>query len=253
LLSTSDLAGGGNAAASDATVAEVLASDAPIAPDAPDVSNDAEADAGDPDLVGAWSFDTAVGSFAPDLSGNGHDATLVGVAASPDAGVSGAGVEVGLGKSIRVPSLDGPAFPSTGSLSFWLRVDSATAATQGVFDDWDSNRSHIFVRRIVDDAAAMQIAFEMPDAASYVFNANPSAKPSDWTHIVITWDAGAKKAHVFQQKVLLSAPENYVGPGMFVPSEQHMTFGGTAFTGAIDEVRLYRKALSPAEVAALVP
>lgn len=224
----------------------------PDAGDPRDASAEAEAGIADPDLVAAWSFDSVTGSVVPDLSGNGHDATLVGTTVA-DGGVRGAAVELGPGRSVRVGSLDGEAFPRSGSLSFWIAYGQAPANETGqhIFDKWDPLRAHLYISRTLDKATPLYVAFQQPsDAGPQAFTTYAPTE-SSWTHVVVTWDAVKKEGQVFSGKKLVRAAPYDADNASFVPSAQLFVFGGTQFIGRLDEVSVYKRALSAAEVASL--
>jgi hypothetical protein len=96
---------------------------------------------------------------------------------------------------------------------------------------------------------------EAESEAAYALYANPSEAPgaplplNRWTHIAATYDASKLTLYV-DGVVSSTVPDN----GALRQSDSPLRLGGNIwgewFAGAIDEVRVYNRALSPAEVKA---
>jgi hypothetical protein len=208
---------------------------------------DAPAEEADPSLVARYSFEDPDGVIALDSSGHAHDGLLTGGTFVPD-GVRGRALAMNGTDALLVDSLAGAAFPRTGTLSIWLRYAfTADPLTQAIFDTYDPQRSHLFVRRVHDVTTGdLQVALQAADGG-YTFDTRALPKENAWTHLVVTWHEVEKTAacYVDGKQVLKSL---YALP--FVPTGQVFRMG-ERFVGALDEVRLYDRAMTSLEVARL--
>ncbi len=219
---------------------------------APDGAPDVEAGVTDPTLIGWWSFDDATGATVPDLSGHGHEAILMGdtVISKATAHAGGAAVVSGAGARINVPTLAGAAFPRTGTLSIWFRWEQMeTSDHVGVFDLYATERSHVFLRHANEDPAGVfQFALQASGPVDYPFSAGFGVPSKTWAHVVLTWDEAAEQARLLVDGALVQTGSY---KSAFAPTEQLFQLG-VDLHGAIDEVRLYSRALDPGE-ASLLP
>lgn len=249
-ISTSGLSGGGSEGTPDAPAGDAPA-DVSQSADAP-TDTVAEKPPADPSLVASWSFEDAEGRTAADGSGNGHGGTLTGDVGFQADGARGRAARfVGTGH-IVVPSLAGAKFPPTGTLSLWLKHGFVQDEPddRNVLDGWDNTRQHLFFRRVGDGTAnEFQIGFQ-PANNQYSFGTNFNPPPSKWVHVVVVWAAGAAdvgEGWVFVDREQI-ANDRYSRD--FSPLAQTLVLGDS-FIGAIDEVKLFSRAFSPAEARAL--
>jgi hypothetical protein len=248
LVSTSDLAGGdappmnADANASDATPID----SAIVTEGGLDAGADV-ADARDPSLVAEFSFEDPAGTIARDTSGNGRDAILFGGAAFADKGVRGRALTLGTTAYASVNSLAAAGFPRSGTLSLWFRHQlPADGENRAIFDDYDNARSHVFVRHaLAADVNAFQVALQpMDNIGDYSFICPFTVLPNVWTHVVVSWNEAKSEGGCWVGGALIKISA-YLKP--FVPTNQVFRLG-EQFIGDIDEVRLYSRALSVAEV-----
>lgn len=252
LLLADDLASGPRViiVRDDAEVPAPAPSGDGASPETGDANVDAEA--GDDTLVGWWSFDQATGVNVPDLTGRGHDAVLRGNAAITltNAHAGGAVLVFRTGGGwVDVPSLAGDAFPRSGTLSLWFRWDVMDAAEQaGVFDVWTEDRRHLFVRH-ANGRPVEQFQFAAQDVGpvGYPYAAGFTTPAMTWTHLVLTWDETAQATALYVDGALEASG---AFSSTFAPTQQLFQLG-VGLTGAIDEVRLYRRVLGAQEVSLL--
>jgi len=203
----------------------------------------------DPDLVGLWHFDETAGITGSDASGNGHAATLANGASFSTEGKKGGCVRLTADGSIALDSLEGSAFPRSGTLSLFFAYDFAEddAFQRSILDSYDPTRSHLFVRRPNGVAPRVfQVALQ-PAMASYSFVSEFEVSRNVWVHVVLTWDEATKVGAAYIDGKIETYP--YQMP--FVPTQQRLKLGDS-FNGRIDEVALYKRALTAAEVKTLL-
>lgn len=241
-------------ASPDATASDAESDQAP--PPLPDAQTDATADVAvdgplvEPDLVAAWFFDEASGTVAYDRTGHGHDGVLQGAAAFATGGVRGNAVSFNGGvDSVLVQSLNNAAFPRSGTLSVHFRYNFNDTSQHGVFDSYSDARSHLFIRRANNAPNdVFQAAGQHNDAGGYSFVDSFVVPINTWTHVVLTWNEASRVGNIYVNGVLSKNQPYQLGA--FAPDQQIFRLG-VNFIGMIDEIRLYDRAFSATEVAAI--
>jgi glucose/arabinose dehydrogenase len=194
-------------------------------------------------LVGAWAFSEGVGSSTADASGNGNVASIQGASWSA-AGRYGGALSFNGASVVRVESAPELDLGAQMTLSAWVRP---TAAMSG----WRT-----IVQRQPDSyflAASSDGPMRPGGGATTGGNTDvvmaPSANPLDaWTHLALTYDGSAMR--LFVNGVLVATRS---AGGALKTSTNPLWIGGNQpygeyFTGLIDEVRVYNRALSVAEL-----
>lgn len=205
----------------------------------------------DAGLVGRWTFDEPA-NLGKDIAST-NDAVAAGGAYSFAAGRVGAGALAVNGMDGRLEVADSPALRFTAAQTFtlaaWVYPSTLRTAWVGVitksrsqwpwYGIWLDNLSNwIFggVNNLVGSALPMD------DNGALVLG---------WHHVAIMQDGGAGTTSIYVDGVIaatgVAADANGVGP---------MWIGGSAgvtefFDGLIDDVRLYKRVLSEAEIAQL--
>jgi hypothetical protein len=198
-------------------------------------------------LVGWWRGD----GNANDSSGNGHHGTLEG-GMGFTAGLYGQAFAAGSGKRVFVP--DSPAFQLTSlTMAAWV---NPTAPGNVIFfrgdnrpglDPYDvgMNESSCF-GIVVANAANTPASLYAPTPLPF----------NTWTHVVATFDDSAGDLRVYLNGLLVAETNTSIKP--FFDLEPSLTPGlgignvqdafDFPFQGAIEEVLLYSRAISPTEV-----
>lgn len=217
-------------------------------------------------LVGFWPFNEAAGTTTgtlADLSGNALNATI-GYIYSGGGIVSGGRIGNGFNMNsyqhVSVTDTDNSKLDLTGSLSLeawyqyqpsnsWARVLSKPTVN-GV-QPWD-----LYHFYLDDTVGAQKILFRVSQN-----NAMPSSEfgvaspeglvPGNWYHLVGRYDVAAKKISLFVNGIEYSNPAD---PPFTLASNNESLFigsarnGGSPAAGVLDEVRIYSRALTNAEV-----
>ncbi|HKY33165.1 MAG TPA: LamG-like jellyroll fold domain-containing protein [Candidatus Polarisedimenticolia bacterium] len=204
-------------------------------------------------LVGYWKFDDS-GPTIIDFSGSGHHGTLMN-GARRGGGRSGQGVVLdGVDDFVDIPhraALD--AFPL--SMSLWFKTNATGLA--GILNKYlpsSFDGYQLFVN------GGSLCAWYFKDASNNVYDGSsctlPAAGFSDgqWHHVVFVADGAGGSLYV---DGVLRGTRPWTGKPGPATTGQGLSLGrypGTArpyFSGALDEVRLYNRALAPQEAAAL--
>jgi tRNA A-37 threonylcarbamoyl transferase component Bud32 len=190
-------------------------------------------------LIGHWPFEETSGNVARDASGHGNDGLFLQDPSGRE-GRKGRGVEFDGRNYLEIPGVAGPRFPSSGTLSLWVKGDFRGQEMSDILDTYDEGRPHLFVRGL-RASSGLQVALQ-GRGGPYRFERSLPVAPGEWTHLAMTWDAPARKAAVYLNGSLtVEAPmigEPWTGAG------QIFRLGGAGsgdltFRGALDEVRLY--------------
>jgi hypothetical protein len=200
-------------------------------------------DAGPPGLVAYWSFDEGAGAVAHDQSGLRNDAVL-------HAGASwGAGHA---GSALLVDGDAGYAFvEENASLSL---TAEATILAWINLDDVDYDQR--FVEKVYAYGIKLNTRFpqlEGGGVAGYAAMGTPSP-PGEWHHVAFTFARGEVHAYFDGHEAPLSSA--YDAGDTFGTWDAGLVIGGASdfralAKGRIDELRIYARALTAAEVADL--
>jgi hypothetical protein len=193
-----------------------------------------------PGLMAYWAFEEDGGTVAEDLTGNGHQAKLANGAAFGPGRVGRGVVLDGAGATLEMPTLSTTGFPRVGALSVWLKGNFGGTVDGWIFDRSDMTRRHWFVRK--RDGALLQVAFVEADAGQ-IAGVQVPASSDVWIHLVVVWGT--------EEVVYVDGLEKLRRDlGAWAPTGQTFIFGErtNSFEGTIDEIRLYNRALTAAEV-----
>ena len=201
-------------------------------------------------LLAGWHFDEGDGAAAADFSGNGHDALLVNGTAWEEGRVEAPAEPVALGGAlmfdgeddlVEVPTLVGelPSF----AVEFWLKPSSRKNWNQNVTaaGGWGQFVFH------ADATGAIYAGTDMLTRFSPYTLPSGTLLTQQWQHFAYVYEAG--QGRFYRNGVLLASknqtpPTAWTGFRMGIPSTRYNLDGG------LDEVRVYERALSDAEVEA---
>jgi hypothetical protein len=195
--------------------------------------------AADPSLVGWWTFDDGSGTVARDASGRGNDGTLRGDPVWVMGRVDGALQFDGVDDYVEVGSV-GISGMAPRTVVGWVKAGTLA------IPNWTS------VFGFVPDGSINGTYFDMEvdDAGNYVAHICGDQwilGPVDtqWHHVGGTYDGSAGSWYLDGQ--LIGGAEGQLG------TIDHVRIGarlsnGRYFPGLIDDVRIYNRALSEAEI-----
>ncbi|MFA5099170.1 MAG: LamG domain-containing protein, partial [Candidatus Paceibacterota bacterium] len=200
-------------------------------------------DYGDTSLVGYWKFDEGTGTTAYDASGHNKNGTLVN-GPTWSTGKQGGAINFTLTEDyVSTPNIN---IDDKLSIALWAK---ATDGASGRLIDkaWPENGSFLFYR------ASSNLDFGMKNVAGTRIDAmsNSNSFPAgQWIFIVGTWDNSS--ANIFINAVKQEQSVNFNGS---INRTDNLFIGGgsaaTSFNGLIDDIRIYNRALSAAEIFAL--
>jgi uncharacterized protein YycO len=199
-------------------------------------------------LVASYSFEGDVN----DSSGNGHHGTILGnptFVAGP-AGMSQALLFPGTsGNAVDLGTFDPSEKTGMLSISLWAKWNGLTSYWQGLIgkrNSWADGQTMWQVEANRDTGA---LSFSRYGSTG---GTGPALTVGEWTHIAVTFDKTVTRFYVN------GVETNSRSTWSFGPNREASVQigcdnanGGNPFNGALDEVRLYDIALTPAEVLAL--
>jgi alpha-galactosidase len=204
-------------------------------------------------LYGWWRLDDGTGDTAADASGNGNPGLLSGDRRIPQWVQSERGTALsfaGEGDFVETTS-NLPDLAMPFSITLWVKP----AATQTEHADIFGNHGEPFVGISLqqDGKKTNQFGFGYGDGNRWQGTGHTQLEPDQWQHLAIVCDG--------QNCVLyVDGVEETRGPGqgpVAANPNQNFKLGqgyhsGRYFRGLLSDVRIHHKALSPADIAALL-
>lgn len=208
----------------------------------------------DPTLAGHWKFDEGIGVIAGDSSGHGNHGSLqegatwgAGKVGNHGLALNSAGAFVDIPNAVVDTSLP-------YSVSAWvnLSVAAGNQAVVSIDGNWDS--AFFFKQHA---AGFFTLEVRASDNASAPIAASASARnqtaAGTWYYVTGVFDGNTISLYVdgaLHGSAILTTPWRGLGH-TFIGRSKFMGPYGDYVTGAIDEVRIYRRALTAPEVLAL--
>jgi hypothetical protein len=215
-------------------------------------------DYGDPDLMGYWSFEEGTGTAAYDYSGNGNTGAWQGSRAGTNgyysAGKIGSwsGWFNGTDNSITIPNASSTVIPRSGAFSItaWINLSVTPTVKSETMLMQDVTGGTVGFRFGLNDYDKPTF-WSTEDGGSLLVgyhNTSVHVSTNTWNFIAASYTG--RGATLYYNGVAIDTQ-----PGTIPPSAQTVTIGAGvgqgSWQGGIDDVRIYRRALSSAEVAAM--
>lgn len=200
-------------------------------------------------LLGYWSFNEGVGATSTDFSGNGNHGPIVnGTWANPKLGKAALSFN-GSNSYVNVGEVNGPTDEIT--IAAWINK-SAHGAWRSILDRYASETSDCFSLGF-DNSTGSKLMFMWDSTAPEWANkivADSDLPLNEWVHVAVSSNGSTATFYVngvADGSDTVGAPctdgDVYIGV--------NYAGGDEYFSGIIDEVRLYSRALSAAEIRGL--
>jgi glucose/arabinose dehydrogenase/fibronectin type 3 domain-containing protein len=198
-----------------------------------------------PGLVGAWAFGEGVGATTADASGNGNAATVTGAGWTTQGRYGNALSFNGTGSLVRVADSASLDLTTAMTLSAWIRP----AASQSGWRTILQRQVDAYFLNASNTSGPLRPSGGGTVGGSTQLVSGPTANPVDaWTHVALTYDGAALRLYVNGTQVATKA-----GTGAIQTTDNALWIGGNQpygeyFNGIIDEVRVYNRALTQADI-----
>jgi hypothetical protein len=199
-------------------------------------------------LAGWWKLDETVGTSAADSTGWGRNGTIVGTAAWT-AGKVGNALQLNGATYVTVPGLMGS--PKNLTLAAWAQLTTADTGGAEVISLGD-----YFVIRL--NQSGQSLAFFYNGTTWVSVPVNQTFAGVGWRHFAAVFDDDNNICRFYINgtevaSLVTTASISYSSLGTNVIFGRHGNGGTTTdFTGKLDDVRVYTRALCPAQIMEIV-
>lgn len=185
-----------------------------------------------PDPVAAYGFEEASGTTAADGSGNGHDGTLTGASRTDD-GRFGAALRFdGAGQVVTVPGRASLDLAGDYTLSAWARAGGSSAGSWSLVSKGGSGSCGLAIELLA--------SHEVRACGSALMPAWTPPPTEFWVHHALVKTGGTVR-------LFINGAEVDTAPVVGVAATGALRIGD-GFRGTIDDVRVYGRALTGAQV-----
>jgi hypothetical protein len=195
--------------------------------------------------IGYWKFDEGSGTTASDSSGTGNHGILTN-GANWSTGKSGNAVSLdGIDDFVKISTTN--FLVSQGTLALWVRATSFASNPRYFFGHTSLPAFGSRIQLYADDIAG-GLDFGFGDSHARALNIH-QLQLNTWYHIGLTWGSGTYSVYV---NGIQTSTGSYAG---FTSLNSYAHVGGVgidskpeSWSGAIDEVKVWNRALSSSEV-----
>jgi hypothetical protein len=209
-------------------------------------------DAADPNLIGWWKLDETSGLIAVDSSGLGNDGTLPEMTGNEwTSGIVGGALEFdGTNDYVSVPNSSSLQLTSALTMAGWIKANSWGSGTDvDIIARKGEGNPNNYQLSIADGLATLYL----DDGDGSGLRGDTLLNTGQWYHVAATWDGTTVRIYV--DGVLDNDPPDSRG-GTIDTDTRAFYIGGRSgadlLDGILDDVRLYNRALSEAEIKNLV-
>jgi glucose/arabinose dehydrogenase len=198
-------------------------------------------------LVAAFSFDEGAGGSSADASGNGNVGTINGATWSTQGRFGGALSFNGTDNTVRVPSSTSLNLSAAMTLEAWINP----AAVQSDWRTIMQRQPDAYFLNASNSNGPLLPSGGGTFGATTAYVSGSTASPVGvWTHVALTYDGATLKLYV--NGVLANSQAR---TGTIQSGTNPLWIGGNSpygeyFQGLIDELRIYNRALTQAEIQA---
>ena len=207
-------------------------------------------------LIGWWKFDEANGTVAHDSSGNGNDGNLTNGPTWVSGKIGGALSFDGLDDKVVLTDQSYPT-GNNASLSFWAYGGEDLPNQTQVFISRDSVNQRLFnvhlswVSQTGDESYIVVWDIGSPSGENRISQSGVSGDfQGSWRHWSFTKDHSLGEMIIFKDGSVFHRASNMLQPSAETSDVEYF-WVGVAYHGLLDDVRIYDRALSAAEVQAL--
>ena len=198
-------------------------------------------------LVGAYGFEETSGATVTDSSPAGNPGTIVGAAARTAAGKIGRAIDFdGVNDYVSVADAASLDLTTGMTLEAWVQLDTVSSWRTTILKEKPGG----LVYSLYANSSSSRPQGEIVTGAGtdVLAGAGPALTAGTWTHLALTYDNA--QLRLFRNGVQVA---QIAATGAIQASTLPLRIGGNAIwgeytDGRIDEVRVYNRALSAAEI-----
>jgi glucose/arabinose dehydrogenase len=202
-----------------------------------------------PGLVAAYNFNEGSGTVATDASGNGNNGTITGAAWNTGGKYGQALSFDGVNDWVTINDSAGLDLTSGMTLEAWVWPTSQSGWETVIFKEMAGDHAYVLYS-YTDNATGRPTATIRRAAGSSTASGSAVIPVNAWTHLAATYDGAMLRFYVNGALTGSTA-----ATGAIVTTTGALRIGGNNiwaewFNGLIDDVRVYNRALSLAEIQA---
>ncbi|MBN2133806.1 MAG: carbohydrate binding domain-containing protein [Sedimentisphaerales bacterium] len=208
---------------------------------------------GDPDLIGWWTFDEGEGITAVDQSGYGGHGAIVGGPQRVD-GYYGQALDfTASGQYVNCGDTAGQEITNDFTLAAWARMAPETTGVYGGIAGKLTNTTTYMGFALVRHSTnvfRLWVGDATTDLAKSAVSSDVLYMDAEWHHVAGVREGQINSLYVDGVKQAGTSETEFVAsPEWFHIGRQYSHMDDRYFRGTIDDVRLYNKALTDAELA----
>jgi hypothetical protein len=200
-----------------------------------------------PGLVGGWGFDETSGTGVTDGSGRGNNGTIAGATRSTAGRFGSALTFDGVNDWVTVADSASLDLSTRATLEAWVFPTALGNAWRTVLLKEQPGQ---LVYALYGNNDALRPSGHLFTTGDLWSNGSAQLPANVWSHLAMSWDGSTQRLFVNGNQVATRALT-----GTLPNSAGALRFGGNAvwtewFAGRLDEIRVYDRTLSPAEIQA---
>jgi len=207
----------------------------------------------DPDLAGWWTLDETVGTTAVDWSGHGNHGAIVGEPPRVD-GYFGGALEIAQdGQYVNCGTNAGQDITNDFTVGAWVKQAPGNFAVYGGIAGQLIHPGPYLGFSLVrhsSNVLRLWIGDGTDDLAKSAVSSDELYLDTEWHHVAAVREGQINSMYVDGVKQAATSETDFApSTGWFHIGRQYSDIDGRFFRGLIDDVRLYSKALTEAEIA----
>lgn len=212
----------------------------------------------DTSLVGWWKLDDGSGTTATDSSGNGNGGAITGTVSWTTGHINGALTFNGTNTAVNMGTPSALNLTHVGTIACWVNFSNAQLSAHPWpmivgNGDWGNDLNGYMLAVNSAFGGEGQIIFQVLNAATGDYVVSPlQYSDGAWHHLCGTWDGTTLTLYVDGTSVGTTPQTNDAVSGVYpFVMGRNAAAADSYFNGLLDDVRVYNRALSSTEVAAL--
>ena len=202
-------------------------------------------------LVAAYGFEETSGTAVTDSSSAGNPGTIVGAAARTASGKIGRAIDFdGVNDYVSVADANSLDLTTGMTLEAWVQLDTVSSWRTTILKEKPGGLVYSLYANSSSNRPQGETVTGTGAGTAHLAGVGPPLTPGTWTHLALTYDNA--QLRLFRNGVQVAQDAS---TGAIQTTTNPLRIGGNAIwgeytDGRIDEVRVYNRALSAAEITA---